>query len=152
MQVTGGPTEVISRAILLTREGAIVLVRQVGKNWCFLPGGHVEAGENAVDALVREIAEETGVAVPAESIDRAGVVEHGYVEDGQPRHEINLVFSVMLDDAEIVSLEPHLEFVTVSRDALPALDLRPGRLKQPLLGWLDGGDTFFVTLPGSISM
>ncbi|ELZ81643.1 NUDIX hydrolase [Haloferax sp. Atlit-4N] len=45
------------------RDGAVLLVRQDGQ-WV-LPGGGVEAGETRREALVREVAEETGLDADA---------------------------------------------------------------------------------------
>ena len=44
----------------------ILLQNRVKKDWrgYTLPGGHVEPGESFVDAVIREILEETGYTVP----------------------------------------------------------------------------------------
>jgi 8-oxo-dGTP pyrophosphatase MutT (NUDIX family) len=53
-------------------EGPVVLlIRDSYRNWGF-PKGHLEAGEDATAAAVREIAEETGLA---------GLVLHGPIDD-----------------------------------------------------------------------
>jgi len=49
--------------ILLQRDEVLLVKQKVGKrNWS-LPGGRVENGETLKDALIREIMEETGLAV-----------------------------------------------------------------------------------------
>ena len=50
---------------LLTRGEEILLQDRVKEDWrgYTLPGGHVEAGESVVDAVVREMKEETGLDV-----------------------------------------------------------------------------------------
>ncbi|PJE64045.1 MAG: hypothetical protein COU90_04195 [Candidatus Ryanbacteria bacterium CG10_big_fil_rev_8_21_14_0_10_43_42] len=49
-----------ARAII-TDGDYILLARAIGNGNTFLPGGHIELGEKAEEALVREIKEELGV-------------------------------------------------------------------------------------------
>lgn len=49
---------------LLHRDGAYLLQDRIKKDWqgYTLPGGHIEPGESIVDAVVREMREETGLS------------------------------------------------------------------------------------------
>lgn len=123
-------TEIISRAII-RRYDRLLLVRQRGKSWSFLPGGHVEPGERVETALVRELAEELGAEGKVAGF--AGAVEHGYIEDGIIHHEINLVFEASIDTAEPVSQEDHLEFHWLPLSELTDTDVRPRALKNALV-------------------
>ncbi|WP_433756389.1 NUDIX domain-containing protein [Nocardia sp. CA-135398] len=118
-------TEIIARAVI--RDGGRILVaRERGKTWVFLPGGHVEPGEPVESALLRELAEELGTA--GRILGFAGVVEHGYTDQGNAHHEVNLIFDAELDDTP-VSQEEHLEFDWLPIDQINAADLRPTALK-----------------------
>lgn len=123
-------TEIIARAVV-RRDGRLLLARQRTAAWSFLPGGHVEPGERIEAALVRELAEELGTE--ATIVGFRGVVEHGYVDDGIARHELNLVFEVAISTGEPVSREDHLTFHWLPLDQLTAADVRPAALKDALV-------------------
>ena len=46
--------------VVINDEGKVLVVSQHGTSWS-LPKGHIDAGENALDAAKREIYEESGV-------------------------------------------------------------------------------------------
>lgn len=48
-------------------DGRLLLVRHVSNNWT-LPGGKVEHGEDPLDAVIREVAEETGCEAAVERL------------------------------------------------------------------------------------
>ncbi|AIQ29406.1 MULTISPECIES: NUDIX hydrolase [Paenibacillus] len=55
------PTHIVAvGGIVENGQGEILLVRTFHGGWVF-PGGQVEAGENLMDALTREIQEESGI-------------------------------------------------------------------------------------------
>lgn len=51
----------IALGIVLDGHGNVLLIRRVGEERWFFPGGKVEAGESEALAVVREVTEETGV-------------------------------------------------------------------------------------------
>ncbi len=65
-----------------------------------LLGGHVEFGEAALDAVRREILEET--AAELQDPRRLGVLENRFVYEDQPGHEIVFVYSGSLCPPEPV--------------------------------------------------
>lgn len=138
-------TEIIARAII-RRDGQILLARQRTKSWSFLPGGHVEPGERVEHALTREITEE--LRTQAKIAGLAGVIEHGYIEDGVTHHELNLVFEATITDPAPASQEDHLEFRWLPLDQLTDTDLRPGALKNVLLAAGDDQAPFWHAWKG----
>jgi 8-oxo-dGTP diphosphatase len=113
-------------AAVLILDGRIVLVRHRKAEHAYhlLPGGGVEAGETLHEALIREVAEETGLAIDvarplfiSETIDPRG-----------GRHLINVTFLGTVTGGEITSrpLDPRVEAVDlVTPEALAGLDMRP---------------------------
>jgi len=86
------PRPAASMAIF--RDGSVLLVQR-GKapsagSWS-LPGGHIEPGETAMAAAVREVMEETGVAV--ELIGLVGVHD-SLIRDGEGRLVAHYVLAV----------------------------------------------------------
>jgi 8-oxo-dGTP pyrophosphatase MutT (NUDIX family) len=128
-------------------DGRVLLVRQKdGKN-TFLPGGHIDPGEKAESALVREIEEETGMSAVVKSF--VGAVEHRWTENGQENHEINLVFEAAVPGldpgAPPESLESRLEFIWSGLEDLESLNLQP----YPLVACLKGMDKGYSGFWGS---
>ncbi|MFB6197822.1 MAG: NUDIX hydrolase [Halobacteriaceae archaeon] len=59
-----------AEAIVVDESSVLCIKRAAGRNvgtWGF-PGGHVEPGEHPRDAAARELAEETGLTLPAEQL------------------------------------------------------------------------------------
>lgn len=71
------------RGIIL-REGRIAMVHSLKYDYYKFPGGGIDANETHAQALIREIAEETGFAVCPQSIRPYGLVrriQKGWYED-----------------------------------------------------------------------
>ncbi len=143
-------TELIARAVIVANDH-LLLARQHGKAWFFLPGGHVEPGERVEAALLRELTEELGAITRITGF--AGAVEHTYTDDGTDHRELNLVFTTELIDAgAVTSHEDHLDAVPVPLAELATIDLRPRPLKDALLGWISDRTPFWRGCPVSAAV
>ncbi|MDV5172150.1 NUDIX domain-containing protein [Photobacterium rosenbergii] len=108
----------------------ILLVRAVGDNMTFLPGGHIEFGESAPVALARELFEEASIS--ANVGEFIGAAENEWLLDGQPQAEINLLFEVetgLSHRDPVVSNETHLEFFWVPCKEIEQWNLFPESLR-----------------------
>ena len=133
--------EVIARAFIM-RDNMILLAHAKGAYNTFLPGGHIEKGEFARDALVRELVEELGVN--SRVGDFIGVLEYLYwLKDDSEVQEINIVFNVELDDYDVSSKEGKLEFVWVKREDINSVKLLPEPLPNLLDGWMHTKNSFY---------
>jgi 8-oxo-dGTP pyrophosphatase MutT (NUDIX family) len=133
----------IARAFLVEGEN-VVLCRVKGKDWFFLPGGHIENGESAATALLRELNEEIGpnnYGVPS----FIGACENVFsLGEKTLQHEINMIFKVDLSaDFKIADLEDDIEFITVKKEGLGKLKILPAPIKEGTLEWLETGKIFF---------
>ena len=96
-------TERVELAVLcLIKDGSRVLLQnRVKKDWqgYTLPGGHVERGESFVDAVVREMKEETGLTIEKPKL--VGI-KHFPIEGGR---YIVILFEATKFSGEVVSSE-----------------------------------------------
>jgi 8-oxo-dGTP diphosphatase len=92
-------------AVVTDRAGAVLLVRASDRSdlrgrW-FLPGGGLRHGEDPQDAVLRELAEETGLraarAVPRSAT--ADVIDLSH--RGVSVHTLRLIYDVLFDDLEL---------------------------------------------------
>ncbi|MFG0258952.1 MAG: NUDIX domain-containing protein [Phycisphaerales bacterium JB041] len=136
--------ECIARG-LAVREGKVLLCRNVEHGLAYLPGGHVDPGETAAEALAREFAEECGLRVEVGAFLLAN--EHLFTQQGTPRHEWNAVFHVEHSGGvwpeSVPSLETDLAFEWCEVAGLP----EAGFVPTPLLAWLLAGGPDTVTTP-----
>jgi len=116
------------KLLIVNADGDILVIRRSQTDptrplsWD-LPGGHVTTGENAVDAIIRETAEEIGVSIrlpelydvlPAATADRATTIMFKTVTDG--------VLDIALGDE-------HDQFRWISSEDFMELDL-PTKYKE----------------------
>lgn len=86
-------------ALVRDGEGRIALVRNRWSDGWVLPGGNVEAGETLREAVIREIREETDLAVRV--VRPVEVVEQTFVCGGDSVRGHFAVFEAVAADAEL---------------------------------------------------
>lgn len=132
--------EVIARGLIIANN-ALLLCRNVAGGYWYLPGGHVEPGESAAEALSRELVEEADLR---SSVQRCVAIhEHRFVQGAKRRHEYNLVFHVeRLTDAagrdllaagartEIASCEDAIAFDWIGQASLADTNLQPAAMRD----------------------
>lgn len=132
--------EVIARGVV-AQAGHVLLCRSLAKGYFYLPGGHVELGETAREALAREFLEETGLSV---SVGRGvAAATCRFAQDGRARSEVNLVFHVELSGTadgilpRVASREAEIGFDWRRWEEIPDLDLRPRVIRSWLAAMRD---------------
>jgi 8-oxo-dGTP pyrophosphatase MutT (NUDIX family) len=133
---------VLSRAVVIDQD-QILLCKTVGlsPDFFFLPGGHIEQGESAENAVLRELLEESGFTF---SIRRfLGLLEYSF-EPGKNSichsHECNLIFEAHTPDVQanhpMPQVEERIELFWIPLTQLSNIDLRPEPLKTLIAEWL----------------
>lgn len=87
----------VYRVAAVIIDGKRVLLHRspIDEIWC-LPGGHVEMMEDSLQALQREIREETGEALVIERL--LWIVENFFIDDRMNHHELGLYYLAHLED------------------------------------------------------
>lgn len=141
--------EICVRGIIQKR-GKILVCWQKEKKYYFLPGGHIEFGEAAKPALIRELKEELNIIV--KKLSFAGIAENIYIERNDKHkehrgkhHEINLVFSVLAEKIKDKSLEDHIDFCFLDKKEFARKKVLPLVLKEEILKWLKDKKPFWVS-------
>ena len=122
--------EIIARAIIVDN-GQILLCQTVDSDYYFLPGGHVEFGETAEQALRRELKEELGASI--DKLVFLQPIENIFKAKGQPRHEINLLYLATLKSRKSKSKEKHLKFIWQDIKQLSKVNLKPANIKNLII-------------------
>jgi ADP-ribose pyrophosphatase YjhB (NUDIX family) len=115
---------------ILLDHDRVLLEREVRTGDCCLPGGRVEWGEAASEAIVREMREELGTEVRIERLVWA--VDNFFALDGRRYHEVSFYFLVgLLPGAALPSGQESFSNKGTARTALQwyALD---GLTEAPL--------------------
>jgi ADP-ribose pyrophosphatase YjhB (NUDIX family) len=102
------PGRIRPLALAVIRRGAEILVEEgqdTVKDETFfrLLGGTIEFGERGADAIRRELHEELGADSEVESL--VGTLENIFTFEGEPGHEVALIYACSLRDERLYSLD-----------------------------------------------
>lgn len=129
--------EVITRGVCVV-DGHVLLCHGRKSELTYLPGGHIEFGETARQALVREIQEELGRDSTAGRF--LGCCEHAFIQKGVPHAEINLVFELaiprLVPGESVAAAEAWIGFRWHPLNELRTARLEPAPLCDALGTWL----------------
>lgn len=92
-----------SRGLLISR-----LDRRGRLIWSF-PKGHLEAGETAQEAAIREVGEETGIE--ASVVEPLGEIDFWFMADGRRIHKTVHHFLMVCEGGELCADDPEVESV-----------------------------------------
>lgn len=104
-------------------------------NLYFLPGGHVDYKESAIDALTREIKEEMNIEV--EGMDFMGALECSWDRKGRLYHELNLVYRTHISSLNLekppIAVDPFHQFVWCPLSELSNYKILPEKLTPMII-------------------
>ena len=122
-----GGIESIVRGVTV-HDGRVLLCRANGGKTSYLPGGHIDFGETAAEALVREIKEELGIEATVGKF--LGVVENSFLQHGRKHCEINLVYELEFEGDEIAAQEEWITFEWCPIGELEKAGLLPEQMRN----------------------
>ncbi|MCZ0962807.1 NUDIX domain-containing protein [Paracoccus benzoatiresistens] len=137
------PPRLAVRAAIL-RDDRLLLVNaypgQQSDLWC-LPGGGVEPGQSLPENLIREVAEETGLAIAVS----APILVNEFHDPERGFHQVEIIFRASLNgDAGIILEDPEKvvnRFCWATRPELSKLRHKPEMLARAVWGqhaaWYD---------------
>jgi 8-oxo-dGTP pyrophosphatase MutT (NUDIX family) len=113
----------IAAALLIGADGRTLLVRKRGTQAFMQPGGKIDAGESAAEALVRELYEELGLVIAQEHAQFLG--EFSAVAVNEPGFEVNCQLYQLHVEQEVVPAAEIEEIIWVDASSIDHLHLAP---------------------------
>lgn len=108
-------------------DGRVLLIRRSDTDRYALPGGQQEPGETLTQAAIREVWEETGIAVAVTGLvglysDPRHVIRY---DDGEVRQEFSVCFQARPTGGELRLSDESTDVRWAPPDTLDALDMHP---------------------------
>lgn len=109
--------------VIIKRNGKILLQRRQGTDaWCgflALPAGHIDVGENPIEAMIREIKEELGMNISEEQLIKPTVVERNCTDNGKQYYDIYYELINYNEEPKIMEPNKCSELIWVDENNLP---------------------------------
>lgn len=119
---------------IIDAEGMILVHKFVDADYCFLPGGRVQIGETAKDAIVRELSEELGITTP--QITGLPYIAENFFEYAEETfHEMSLFFNIDGNNLKLPingEIRDGVEFLWRAGNNMADINLQPEFLCQEL--------------------
>ncbi|MFI8262101.1 NUDIX hydrolase [Streptomyces sp. NPDC085665] len=114
-------------AVVRDEQGRLLLIHKTDNNLWALPGGGHDAGESIAQTVVREVEEETGIAVVVEDIvglytDPQHVIAY---DDGEVRQQFSICFHARPVGGSLRTSSESKEVRWVAPADLGELDIHP---------------------------
>jgi 8-oxo-dGTP diphosphatase len=147
------PIHTIARAVIIEEDHILVCYNPNSTQpYTYLPGGHIEEGESAKEALIREMKEETSLDFKAGVT--LGVLEYSFHKSFNIKpchtHEYNFLFEASCSQLKGLKNPPEPEqetvrFKWVSLNNLKESNLLPSPLISLLPKWLSSRNNSFFS-------
>lgn len=123
VSVAAGVPSIRVSALVLQRGSSLLMVRKRGTTAYMLPGGKPEPGESPIDTIIREVAEELGLAVTRADLEELGTFDAPAAnEAGHRVHGDVFIHRGMPADFDFDGITPQAEIESLawfSPEALP---------------------------------
>jgi 8-oxo-dGTP pyrophosphatase MutT (NUDIX family) len=116
-------------AVVTDTDDRVLLIHRTDNDRWALPGGGIELGENARDALVREVREETGIDVRVTGIVGIYSDPHHVIayDDGEVRQQFSLCFTAEPTGGTLTGSSESREVRWVPVGDIETLDMHPAQ-------------------------
>ena len=113
----------IAAALLIGADGRTLLVRKSGTQAFMQPGGKIDAGESAAEALGRELKEELGLRIDPDNARYLG--SFAAPAANEPGYQVRCELFEVRTDVDVVPAAEIEEIVWVSAHSHSELNLAP---------------------------